>query len=206
MQNLLINIIKKSKVKAIIFDFDNTITTKDSSTSIGVFNNCFDENYKIKKSYLDIKATKSNRESLSKIWFEKIQLLKQYYNEDILPIVEKEFVIRKSFYVIYKYCLANNIDIFICSSGFKTLIEYLLEKNNINNYVLFANDFDTKYEKIITPYNKYIVTNKIANYNIVVVNEISDLSMCNSNTILKIGINISIYDKENNFDYILDDL
>ena len=151
----LVNIIKKYDIEALIMDFDNTITTKNSSTSFGVFNNQFDSEYREIKRELDRKTVNNYDElELLDIWNTKLKLLEKYYDNKILKEVRDEFVIRKDFFELYDYLNENSIKLIICSSGFRPLIKYILNENNIYNYELYANDFSTNSEDVITPMNK----------------------------------------------------
>ena len=86
----LIDIIKKNDITAIIFDFDNTITTLKSSTSIGVFTQYYGEDYKKQKEILDKQILKcTDNKNLKKLWYHKIKLLEKYYNITILDKVKK---------------------------------------------------------------------------------------------------------------------
>lgn len=185
----ILSLIKKYKIDYLIFDFDRTITTIGSNTSIGVFNNLLGMKYKQKKRKIDEAVKRSNTYKLKKLWYKKIKLLKKYYNNYSLLNIENKFVIRKYFFEVYDYALKNNIKIIICSSGFKPLIDYILRINNIYNYILFANEISTKKKDIISPINKQKHVIALSK-NIVIGDSVYDLSMCNKNTVATIGINI----------------
>lgn len=198
----LVNIIKKYDIEALIMDFDNTITTKNSSTSFGVFNNQFDSEYREIKRELDRKTVNNYDElELLDIWNTKLKLLEKYYDNKILKEVRDEFVIRKDFFELYDYLNENSIKLIICSSGFRPLIKYILNENNIYNYELFANDFSTNSEDVITPMNKNKFLKNIGK-NIIVGDQFMDLTMANENTILKVGIDILKKDR-GMFDFVI---
>lgn len=152
----LIGYIKKDNNITLVLDFDHTITTFNSDTSIGVFNNILGYKYFSRKRKIDRFVNKTNSKLITKIlWYQKIKLLKKYINQINLSEIEDKFIIRKEFITIFNYCKKNNISIIICSSGYKKLIEYVLKKNKIDNYKLMANELNTKFKDIITPKNKY---------------------------------------------------
>ena len=154
MENIL-EIIKKSNTNTLILDFDNTITTFDSLTSIGCYKCIFDDKYCKKKDKIDKKiANTSNSYMIKKYWYKKIRLLKKYKAYNFIEKISKKFAIRTIFFDIFDYCYSNNIKIIICSSGYKDLIDYILQSNKISNYELIANSLNVKKRNIITPFNK----------------------------------------------------
>lgn len=68
-------------------------------------------------------------------------------------MIARNFKIRKEFKWLMKYFNVNNIDYIICSSGHRDLIDYILKDNGISNYNLLANEINTRFYKIKTPYN-----------------------------------------------------
>lgn len=155
----LLDIIKKfNSINNTIYiiDFDHTITTFDSNTSIGVYSLYLGQKYKKKKDKIDSLSSRFNGKTITKLfWILKIKLLNRYYNSNLKKMIARNFKIRKDFKWLIKYFNINNIDYIICSSGHRDLIDYILKDNGISNYKLLANEINTRFYKIITPYNKY---------------------------------------------------
>lgn len=64
-----------------VIDFDHTITTFDSDTSIGVYSLYFGQKYKKKKDKIDSLSSRVNGKIITKLlWILKIKLLNRYYN------------------------------------------------------------------------------------------------------------------------------
>ena len=200
----ILEIIKKSNTNALILDFDNTITTFDSLTSIGCFKDILDDKYCKKKDRIDKKITNSsNKYMIKKYWYKKIKLLKKYKAYNFIEKISKKFTIRRIFFDIFDYCYSNNIRIIICSSGYKDLIDYVLKSNKISNYELIANSLNVKKRNVITPLNKnkFIHGNFI---NPIVIGDLKeDLNMIRRKD--KITILISKKNIKNLADYVIID-
>lgn len=157
-QNTIYNKIKKNiNNKIIIIDFDNTITTKDSETSIGVFNKLLDMEYVNKKRKIDKKISKS-KILLTYYWNKKIKLLKKYINNKSIKESINYFKPNKK---IIDLLNNTNSKIIVCSSGYKKIIKIFLDNNNIKYNYLLANDLENNIFNTITPNNKYKFVNKI---------------------------------------------
>lgn len=137
-----------------IIDFDHTLTTMDSSTSIGVFSNILDIKYKIKKEKIDKKLLKT-KILYKYYWFKKIKLLKKYISKDDINSAINYF--KPNLYLINKLKGKN---IIICSSGYEELISLLLNMYNFSYDLLIANKLNTSYFNIVTPKNKYKFVDK----------------------------------------------
>lgn len=180
--NKIIDFIEKYPNPYLVIDFDHTITTFSSSTSIGVYKKYLGKTFKNKKEKIDYYYHKTNSKMIVKLlWYYKLKLLKKYYQDfDI----KKEFQIRKEFIELFCYIHEKKIPLIIYSSGFDQTIKKVLEDIHID-YKLITNSFHTKIADIVTPFNKSI---KIEGYDVIVIgdNE-NDVSMV-KNACLKMGI------------------
>ncbi|NLC48379.1 MAG: hypothetical protein GX758_03350, partial [Tenericutes bacterium] len=61
---------------------------------------------------------------------------------------------RKDMLPLFDYCNKNKIQILICSAGCTKTIEAFLKENKLKCNYLLANDINTPYKDLITPYNK----------------------------------------------------
>ena len=79
--NIKKEILFDKKNTIVIFDFDYTITTSNSETSIGVFTNYLPIKYKKKKKILDNLTLKAKSKiSYYILWKYKLKLLYKYYS------------------------------------------------------------------------------------------------------------------------------
>lgn len=151
---------RKNNVVA-VFDFDYTITTKDSNSSIGVFTNYMSENYKKKKYILDYLTLKSKNKFLTRIiWKLKLVLLKRHNVGQVLNKInyKKEFRINEKILELIKILLEYDVKIIIYSSGMEMIIKNILKVYKIKNpnICIKANTLETKFFKIITPYKRIL--------------------------------------------------
>lgn len=178
----IINLINKYENPCLIIDFDHTITTFSSKTSIGVYKNYLGKTFKEKKEKLDYYYHKTKSKTIVKIiWFYKLKLLKKYYKK---IDVKKHFKIRKEFIELFKYIKQNNIKLIICSSGFDETINTVLSNIDIN-YTLITNSLNTKFNHLITPYNKNV---SIKNYDVILIGDNELDTKMHKNPKLTIGI------------------
>lgn len=180
--NKITYFIEKYPNPYLVIDFDHTITTFSSSTSIGVYKKYLGKTFKNKKEKIDYYYHKTNSKMIVKLlWYYKLKLLKKYYQD---CDIKKEFQIRKEFIELFCYIHEKKIPLIIYSSGFDQTIKKVLEDIYID-YKLITNSFHTKIADIVTPFNKSI---KIEGYDVIVIgdNE-NDVSMV-KNACLKIGI------------------
>ena len=186
------NIIRKLKQLltdnsiVIIVDFDYTITTKNSNSSIGVFSNYLPIEYKNKKKKLDYLTNKlKNRLAYKLIWNSKIKLLRKYNAKEVLNDIDykKEFIINKDIVKLIKIIEESNNKIIIYSSGSKEIIERVLKTYNINykNIKILANSFNSN--SIITPYKKRL---NIDNNTVLIGDKKNDLKVTNSNYLIQV--------------------
>lgn len=201
----IFNIIKIKKIDTIVVDFDHTITTYDSKTTIGVFSSILGKKYSDLKEKIDQKVMESNNSVKTKyLWLKKIFLLKKYKANDNLTKALKYFKIRNSFQKLYHYCKEKNIKIIICSSGYRPLIKKILELNNYVNIEIIANE---NILKVITPINKRKYIHTKSKSLMIIGDEISDSKMSGDRSV-KVGIcnDLNEYNKfKKYFDYVLVD-
>lgn len=159
-QNTIYNKIKNNiDNKIIIIDFDHTITTKNSETSIGVFNRLLNMEYVTKKRKIDNKVSK-NTIILTYYWYKKIKLLKKYIKRKYIKESINYFKPNKE---IIDLLNETNSKIIICSSGYKDIIKEFLYKYKIRYNYLLANTLNSNIFNVITPNNKYRFVKKITN-------------------------------------------
>lgn len=140
----------------VIIDFDHTLTTFSSETSFGVFSLILNNSYKKKKKRIDFVTNLIKCSFVVRInWYRKIKLLKKYIKPDSIKIATSYFFIRPEMKELLNECKKRNIPVIICSSGLKEIITSVLNLNKIFSYTsIVANDFNTDFKEIITPYNK----------------------------------------------------
>lgn len=185
--NKLEQLLADNNVVAVI-DFDYTITTKNSNSSIGVFTNYLSKKYQEKKKRLDNMTNRfKNRLIYKFIWNSKIRLLKKYNAKEVLNDIDykNEFKINNDIVKLIKMIEKSNNKIIIYSSGLKEIIVKVLESYNIkyDNIKILANSFNSKGNSIITPYKKKL---NIENSTILIGDNDNDLNVINSNYLIKI--------------------
>ncbi len=157
---------KKGEI-CLVSDFDHTITSFNSETSIGVFSKYLPKSYQKRKEKIDNQvnlldgAHSTNQIEYDRWWTYKRDLLREYVKD--MSIIE-EIVIRELFAIrplmkeIIKYSFIHHLPFYIYSSGCGELIEKVLIKNNLyyNNIKIRANYIERKpfNEKIISPLSK----------------------------------------------------
>lgn len=149
---------KEKKIKTCIFDFDYTLTTQESSSSIGIFNNLINSSYKRKKMILDMITKYVKLKFVYRIvWISKLKLLNKYKYKKYLNNIEisKKFIPNEIMLSLINNIKKLNINIIIYSSGLKSIIELFLIQNNLHNNMIkiIANDPEDM-NKIITPFKK----------------------------------------------------
>ena len=82
----------------IVLDFDYTMTNFSSYSSIGVFSNYLDDDYKKKKARIDkkIQANISNENVVENYWKKKFLLLKEFVSEEIIKKIVEDNCFSKS--------------------------------------------------------------------------------------------------------------
>ncbi len=182
MYNKIIKKIDLNKISTIIFDFDYTLTTHDSNSSIGVFSNYLPSSYYNRKKFLDFLTNIAMTSTFYKfVWRKKLKLLHKYYNQEILNIIDfkKEFKPNKVIISLLKYAVKSNMDVVIYSSGIEEIIKKFLNINNIDskNIKIISNKINnTDFIKIITPKKEKL--NYDANTSILLIGDkIEDLKV-----------------------------
>ena len=196
--NIKKEILFDKKNTIVIFDFDYTITTSNSETSIGVFTNYLPIKYKKKKKILDNLTLKAKSKiSYYILWKYKLKLLSKYYSKELLNQIpyKKSFKLNKNIKKLIIELAKNDIPTIIYSSGMYDVIKSVLEENKIffNNIKIISNLIDLKTKKI----SKNIITPKKAklkniNYKNIFVfgDKMNDLK------IIKNATNILVTDNE----------
>lgn len=109
------------------------------------------------------------------------------------------------------YCYNSSIPVIVCSSGYKKIIELILNKNGIKYTYLLANNIDCNFFNVISPNNKdkfvkrLIFHEKLNSNNYLLIGEQEEdsemIKYTNKKTV-KI-IKKCDKDKKSNFDYII---
>lgn len=213
----------------IVTDFDKTITSNESASSIGVFSNFFPKQYVDEKAIImeeEEKIVLSNNISdaqkeqlLHSIWIKKLKLLKEFLNnyKVINDIVSSEqFIFRDDAIETINY-LQKRYQVIINSSGFGNLIIELLKNEGcqFDNLIVFSNFVQNDmldFSSVIDPYRKYngAYIKYINNYkNFVLLGDsLSDLSMLpldlNKISVVFLDCEYDTYLKKivNNFDVV----
>ena len=182
----------------VVFDFDYTITTKDSNSSIGVFSNYLPKRYKSKKMKLDYLTNKvRNRFAYLLIWKLKLKLLENYNAEEYLNIINyrKEFILNREIVKVIRLLSNSGSKIIIYSSGIKEVIERVLCFNSIglDNIEIRANSL---YEDglVITP-NKKKIKDLNEDRVILIGDSKSDLNIIKSDFLVQIVDDVPIIRK-----------
>ena len=198
---MVIDILEKVQCKTLIIDFDYTITKKKSHTSIGAFGDILDISLRDQKE-INGKADDSKIPIYMKYhWKKKIKLLEKYNACSYLKEASNLFYVNPNIKKILEYCNDSNIKVIILSSGYKPLIEYLLNKYNIKYDVLYASDD----KQVITPLSKNKVIKEKYDNAVVVGDSIHDANMY-KRSVCSIGIchDVLEYDKmKKHFDYVI---
>lgn len=201
--NEIYNILQANNKSTLLIDFDHTITTFDSQTSIGVFSKILNQKYVKLKNKIDSKVDSCNSPLyLRFLWFKKIYLLKVFNAKKYINRAIKYFMINPNFIKLFNYCKKNRIKIIICSSGYKPLIEEILRQNDLYYIKVIGNE---KLFRIITPLNKNkYIDSKIEN-SIIIGDSMADINMSKTKK-LSIGICNNLYEYDNLkqiFDYVI---
>lgn len=187
MHDEILKDISNGKVSKIIFDFDYTLTAKNSNSSIGVFSNYLPKTYYRKKRFLDFLTTIAFSKWFYKIiWQLKLKLLSSYFEKDLINKIDiaNEFKPNKITIDILNNAIKNNIEILIYSSGIEEIILKFLEVNSINkdSIRIIANKLNhVDLSKIITP-KKEKLSFKKKGYIILIGDKKDDLKIVNNAT------------------------
>ncbi len=160
MYNEILKKINKGKISTIVFDFDYTLTTQNSDSSIGVFSKYLPESYYNKKKVLDFFTNIALSSMFYKlIWYLKLKLLLKYNAKSMIDKIDidREFKANKSTIDILKNAINNDVNVIIYSSGLEEIITKFLKTNNIDdkNVDIKANNLrNVDLSLIITPKKK----------------------------------------------------
>ena len=188
IRNKIENLINKTSI-IVICDFDYTITTKDSNSSIAVFSNYLPKEYIKRKKKIDYLVNTIKNEFIYKfLWKLKLKLLKKYDGKNVLKKIDykKEFFINNEVVDLIKLFYKKNISVIIYSSGIQEVITNILESYSINfdNIKIIANSLDNMVD-VITPYKKALPN---LNYKkiILIGDNDKDLNIVKTNYLIKI--------------------
>lgn len=160
MYNEILKKINNSEISTIVFDFDYTLTTQNSESSIGVFSKYLPESYYNKKKVLDFFTNIALSSMFYKlIWYLKLKLLFKYNAKSMINKINiyREFRVNKSAIDILKNAIDNDVDVIIYSSGLEEIITKFLKINNIDDKKvdIKANNLrNVDFSSIITPKKK----------------------------------------------------
>lgn len=161
----------------LLSDFDGTITTKDSISTIGFYNKAFPE---YKKELISVRNDflNSNLDAEEKtLGYAKkeLELLSKYLKENsyVNDSLYDLFRLRKGFNDLVKFTKDYGYELIISSSGIGNVILEVLKRNNIDNSNIrvISNFYDSNYDfdlKNIVysrkKYNNYILSKKNENF------------------------------------------
>ena len=136
MYNNILKKIGNGKISTIVFDFDYTLTTQDSNSSIGVFSKYLPKSYYNKKKILDFLTNIALSPMFYKlIWYLKLKLLLKFNAKNMLNKINisRDFKVNKNIVDILRYAINNSVNVIIYSSGLEEIIIKFLEINNIDD-------------------------------------------------------------------------
>lgn len=196
-------LLEENRIDTIIIDFDHTLTTYDSETTIGVFSKVLNEHYVQEKKIIDIKTNEcKNKIKMLYFWFKKNRLLKKFEAKKYIQSVLKYFKVEQNFKELFKYCNKKNITIIVCSAGYKPLIKEILKQNQMDNVQVIANEENSK---VITPLNKSKYIHNKSTKIMVIGDSTSDSKMAKKKS-LKVAICNELkeyYKLSKCFDYVI---
>lgn len=173
----------------VVCDFDYTITTKNSNSSIAVFSNYLPERYRKRKKKIDCLVNIIRNETTYRfLWKLKIKLLKKYDGKNVLDKIDykKEFSINNKMINIIKLLNKKGVPVIIYSSGIKEIIVNIFNTYSINfdNIKIIANNLDNIVD-VITPYKKKIPI--LNNKKVVLIGDNEkDLNIVNTDYLIQI--------------------
>ncbi len=161
----------------LLSDFDGTITTKDSISTIGFYYKVFPE-YKEELKNIRNKFLNSNLDTEQKTLMyakKELELLSKYLKENsyVNDSLYDLFRLRKGFNDLVKFTKDYGYELIISSSGIGNVILEVIKRSNIDasNIVVISNFYDFNYEfdlKNIVysrkKYNNYILSKKNENF------------------------------------------
>lgn len=164
--------LKNIKDYVVIIDFDKTLTTSDSDSSVGTIPNflggeCLERRTKNFQYYrpleLDYNLSKENKQKLMKEWAEKsFSLISEYATESIIKETVKTANLnlregaREFLYKMYK----DEIPVVIMSAGVGNIIKEFLqnEQSLYNNITIVSNFFKFNNNKAYIDIEKIMAT------------------------------------------------
>ncbi len=173
----------------VVCDFDYTITTKNSNSSIAVFSNYLPERYRKRKKKIDYLVNIIKNETIYRfLWKLKLKLLKKYNGKNVLDKIDykKEFYINNKMIDIIKLLNKKGVPIIIYSSGIQKIIVNVFDTYSINfdNIKIIANNLDNMVD-VITPYKKKIPI--LNNKKVVLIGDNEkDLNIVNTDYLIQI--------------------
>ena len=161
----IILLVEEKNIKTCILDFDYTLTNTESNSSIGVFNNMINSEYRRKKKFLDIITKYFKTKTIyNVIWKNKLKLLNKYNYKKYLKNIEisKSLIPNDEILALIKMLIKLNTDIIIYSSGLKIIIEMFLSEYGIKKQdVKIIANIPEDIGNIVTPFkNKLYIESK----------------------------------------------
>lgn len=159
---------KFNKTDSICFvtDFDRTITTQDSPSSIGIFRKIFSKRYSYELDNIreiiinDLIMTPQEKTRMFAI--EELKILSKFLKKEYIPKdIASYFTIREGFEAFINLINETNQTLFINSSGIGNIIELVLRYNNFNleksNIIAnnYNENFDFDFSKLVYSKAKY---------------------------------------------------
>lgn len=145
----------------VITDFDHTLTTPESETSVGLIPNflggeLFEKRTKLFNHYrpleLDYTIKDEDKKKLMREWAQKsFELLKEYIIEDNVKqaVQNATIYLRNGVKEFLEDMYSKNVPVIVMSSGVGNVVQKFLEKENclFSNMTIVSNFFDFKEEK-----------------------------------------------------------
>ena len=204
---LYINKTKKTKCERpiLITDFDMTLTSQSSNSSIGVFSKFLSEEYIEQKALLNQQEQQISefldrdaiQREINRLWIEKIKLLSKHLTDwkIIHEIVHSgEFNFREGAIESLKELQDRGVPIIVNSSGIGELATEILQYNgcDMNKLLVFSNYVLNPQNYFITPEQKYISLYQPmiekSDQIVLMGDTIGDLSMIEKSTPMSISI------------------
>ncbi len=176
----------------VVSDFDGTITSSSSASSIGIFRRIFDKSYSdilnAEMERLELDTNASPYEKTRNFAIFELKVLSEYLKNgiDINEFINK-FEMRENIKYFFDFLNKEEKKIYINSSGVGNLIEQILKKFDMysSNVEITSNYYDDNYQfdysNIIFSKRKYnsLFLNKMDCYHskILIGNSISDINM-----------------------------
>lgn len=210
---------KFNKTDKICFvtDFDRTITTQDTPSSIGIFRKIYGKPYISEldniREILTYDLNMSSEEKTKAYAIEELKILSKYLKKEYIPNdIASYFKIRQGFEDFLNLINESGHPLFINSSGIGNIIELILKYNNFNlessniiaNY--YDSNFDFDFSKLVYSRAKYTEEylkriNEFKNF-IIIGDSPADITMVPFDNVNKIKIGFLNENKPNIFDVV----